>query len=335
VNDFSDLKALAAAAQEADPVKRMERLDKVLDLDRFISFIAMELMTWHWDGYALKRNNYRVFHDLSTGKMVFFPHGMDQMFWDPNGPLLPPPAWEGMVGQKLVTTTQGKRRYLERVGMLLTNVFKVQELTNRVNELQQRIRPVLASIDPNMAAAHDGAVNNLRNQIIARARTLTRVVSLPPPVALKFDSTGFVTVTNWRVQNTRRIAKVDKVSEAGRAVLHIDTLGDTNCIASWRSRVLLAPGEYRFEGMARTVGVVPVKDKKGEGAGIRTSQFASARTNGLSGDANWTKMEFNFQVPPGEESERELLCELRASKGEAWFDLNSLKLRRRPLAAKP
>src|SRR5258705_9751992 len=78
VKDFSDLKALAAAAREPDPILRMERLGKVLDLDRFISFIAMEILTWHWDGYALKKNNYRVFHDLSTGRMVFFPHGMDQ-----------------------------------------------------------------------------------------------------------------------------------------------------------------------------------------------------------------------------------------------------------------
>jgi len=31
-----------------DPNKRLQRLDQVLDLDRFISFIAVEIMTWHW-----------------------------------------------------------------------------------------------------------------------------------------------------------------------------------------------------------------------------------------------------------------------------------------------
>lgn len=58
------LKALAAAAKEPDLTARWSRLGSVLDVDRFISFMAMEVMLAHRDGYCLARNNFRLYHDL-------------------------------------------------------------------------------------------------------------------------------------------------------------------------------------------------------------------------------------------------------------------------------
>ena len=64
---------------------------------------------------------------------------------------------------------------------------------------------------------------------------------------------------------------------------------------------------------------------KGEGAGLRLSGAVTPRTNKISGDAPWTKLEYEFEVaPPGDEVD--LVCELRASKGEVWFDTGSLQL---------
>src|SRR5260221_5780025 len=175
---YAPLKALVAASEEPDFAKRLEKLEQVVDVDRFISFIAMEVMTWHWDGYAMKRNNYRVYHDPDSGKIVFFAHGMDQMFWEPNGPVLPPNL-DGLVARSLLQTVEGRQRYRERMGVLLTNVFRVAVLTNRINEVQARIRPELAAINPNEARAHDDSVNSLRNQIVQRAidRKSTRLNS--------------------------------------------------------------------------------------------------------------------------------------------------------------
>ena len=173
---------------------------------------------------------------------------------------------------------------------------------------------------------HDAAVQDLRNKIAARVRFLQRTLSIPAPVPLNFGSNGLVHITDWRVQNSKGIAQVEKISEGGKTLLHINTLADTNCVASWRSRVLLRPGEYRFQVRARTAAVIPIKDKKGEGAGVRISQFSKPRVNELSGDADWTQLEFDFPVVPGGTGEVDLLCELRARKGEVWFDLNSLSL---------
>jgi spore coat protein H len=323
VKDHADLKALASAAQIADPAQRMEALRKVLDVERFVKFIAMEVMTWHWDGYAMKRNNYRVYHDLDHDKIVFFPHGMDQMFWEPDGPILP--NFDGLVARAITTTTEGRRLYRQQMGEMLTNVFKLEVITNRIAEVQKRIRPVLASISSSAAKNHDGIVRNLRNQIIARAASIERQLNVPEPKPLAFNSANEAKVSGWRVQNEAGGADLSKGNdpEAGE-VLKI-RVANGGSVASWRTRVLLEGGRYRFQGRARTVGVAAVSDNKGEGAGLRISGSQQPRGNKLKGDTPWTNVAYEFPVPPGA-GEVELICELRARRGEAWFDAKSLKL---------
>src|SRR5688572_21184735 len=67
----ADLKALAEATRETDPAKRLARLEEILDVERFITFAAIEAILVHWDGYAIGCNNYRLFSDPVTRKMVF------------------------------------------------------------------------------------------------------------------------------------------------------------------------------------------------------------------------------------------------------------------------
>ena len=51
----SDLKSLAEAASEPILPSGLAGLEKVLDLDRFITCVAMDVMTCDWDGYASTR----------------------------------------------------------------------------------------------------------------------------------------------------------------------------------------------------------------------------------------------------------------------------------------
>jgi spore coat protein H len=170
--DHADLKALAAAAEEPDPAKRWERLQKVLDVDRFISMAAMDVITWHWDGYAMKSNNYRVYHDPASGKMVFFPHGMDQMFGDPGGPVLPDMG--GLVARQLLQTKEGRERYVARMKELLEKVYQPDKVAQRVDELKAVIRPALAEADEGAARDLDGRAEGVKDSIRARAEHLKR-----------------------------------------------------------------------------------------------------------------------------------------------------------------
>ena len=160
-----DLKALAKAAQESDPAQRWKKLSPLLDMDRFVSFAACEVLVWHRDGYSMDRNNYRIYHDPASDQMVFLPHGIDALFSKPNGPIWP--EWKGLVARAVLGTPDGRQRYRERMAKLLTTAFVPGTLHLRIQELADRVRPSLT--DKEALKAFDAAVTHLRDVIAQRA----------------------------------------------------------------------------------------------------------------------------------------------------------------------
>jgi hypothetical protein len=113
-----------------------------------------------------------------------------------------------------------------------------------------------------------------------------------------------------------------QTSPDGRASLYIQAGSLT--AASWRTKVLLPRGAYRFEGTVRVKGVLPLAYGSHHGARLRVA--GQKGENGMVADRSWTDMSANFTIESDSE-EVELLCELRARGGEAWFDKGSLRLR--------
>ena len=323
--DQSDREALVKAAFEPDAKKRLARLEQVLDLDRFLSFLAMEVMLCHWDGYAMNKNNYRLFHDLDSNRMVFFPHGLDQMFGvdrvTPNCPVLP--HLQGVVAKAVLQTSEGRQRYLGRMSQLLTNVFRVEALTNRVNELAAKIRPVIAEGSSRAAKQHENSVAALNQRIARRAESLRQQLG-DPPTALVFDDSGVVRLSGWKSKADSGNPSFKVLKGApGKDLLHISASGGRS-VASWRTRVALDKGRYRLEGRAKVEGVdIDPADQRGGGVCLRISRGRPAKK--ISGTSGWTDLPYEFDVQEGM-PDVELVCELRALKGEAWFDAASLKL---------
>src|SRR5580765_3537767 len=145
-NDRSRLELLAKASEDPDLGKRLARMGEALDVDRFLTFVAMEIMLAHWDGYTMNRNNFRIFHDLSSNRLVFLPHGMDQMFGifrsTPASTITP--HMKSLVSRAVLEVPEGRRRYLERMSQLLTNVYHAEDLSRRVQQLAAPLRPALA-----------------------------------------------------------------------------------------------------------------------------------------------------------------------------------------------
>lgn len=322
--DRSDIQRLLVAAGETSNKRSLDELAKVLDVDRFISFIAMEVLTVHWDGYALNRNNYRLYHDLDSDRMVFMPHGLDQMFATvPQGntylPILP--HMGGYIANAVVGTSEGHDKYLKRFGELRTNVFNVQAITNRIRQLEARLRPVLAEVRGNRLASHQSAVNYLCARIVERAESLDQQLNARTKVTT-FDSNGTLRLDNWKGRNNNGPGKFDIVAGPnGRKLLHV-VADPGSPSSSWRTRITLKEGRYRLEGLAKTKSAGREPDA---GATLRISGSPTRPT--LHGDSDWTVLKFTFDV---DEPERdvEIVCELRGTRGEAWFDSGMLKLRK-------
>ena len=180
--DRSDLQGLVAACLEPDATVRAERVAAKLDVAAFRTFMAFELLIAHWDGYCGNRNNYRVYFAPPSGKAYFLPHGMDQTFGDPEFPLfadlggvVPQAVWRG--------DEAGRRDYREVVRQMVERLDP-KKLSERVRRLQERLKPALAELDPELERRADDWKDDWRQRLEARWASAARQLTEPDRLEL-------------------------------------------------------------------------------------------------------------------------------------------------------
>jgi len=324
-----DRKRLAEVLKNPDPADRWARLPEVLDVDRYLSHLVCEIFTSHTDGYAMNRNNYRIYHNPDTDRFTFIGHGVDWAFQNTGVPIKPP--LNALVTKAVVGTPWGKKMFDERFGTLFTNLFRLEVLTNRVNAAVARLLAQAQNPNEEKDFVRYGIEMNTR--LVGRWQFITNKLHGPPPIQPEFDREGIARLSGWTNKTDRDSRPVvhARLIEGSRRLLHIVATNGPS-VASWRTTVLLQPGKYVFEGEVRGAGIVTLTNQNlnqiGLGAGLRLS--GDKRTNEtqmIVGDAPW--QQFRYEFTKVVEEEAVLVCELRASRGEAWFDENSLRLVRR------
>lgn len=336
VKDRSDLKALAAAAQERDPARRWERLQQTLDVPRFADYAALSVMVTDWDGYAINRNNYRLYFNPANGRAIFMPHGQDQLFQRAEMGIFT--GFNGMVARAFMDCPEGRKLYEKRFQTLFNEVLLFDRLTNAIARVTDVLRPVEPDIDER--------ARRLTRQIAARIAYLERqpqieaVSSKPKPAvratpwaqraqpasngatATAKPAPALIPLTNWKPEPVGN-AKLQQTDADGRRVLQIVANGESS--GSWRATQRLKPGRYRLEARVRGTDIQAINDDKGTGAGLRISGATQTRANKLTGTSGWKLMAYEFEVLD-QERDVTCICELRARKGQAQFELNSIRL---------
>lgn len=321
-SDHSQLRALARAIQHSNLDTRRAAIESTLDVDRFLSYMAMETFLWHWDGYCMHRNNFRVFHDRAAGRMVFIPQGLDQILGQPNGPIFPETG--GAVARAVLEIPQFNQRYRARMADLSTNLFRADVINARLREVADRVAVAVENEDPGAVAGYRQRVRSLGRRFQQRSASLQKQLRTAPPVPRPAELPS-LSLADWQPTNNLGISRLSRESPGGTNVLlHISTTN--GCTASWRTKAMLPVGKYQFEARLKTHGVVLDPADPRAGAGLRVSRHRIGQKN--SGDRDWTPVTFDFEVRD-EASEVELVCELRANQGTVWFDVNSFRLRAR------
>jgi len=317
--DQSDRKALAEAASEPDLATRAERLAKLLDMDRFTTLLALEVMLWNWDGYPMNKNNWRLYHDMDKDKMVFMPHGMDQMFWKPEGSILP--TFNGLVAKSVMEIPAYRDRYFARMKELRKTLFNERDMTNRVIEIDAKVRPALAEADSKAVKEHDIAVGALNRAIVQRATSLDRQLAKPIE-PLKFNEAGYANLTGWELKSDFGRPTFTPSTGVGKGIVQVATR-EGSSIGSWRTSAWLERGAYTLSGRIKTKGLTADPGDSRAGAGFR---LKNARPDDyVTGDSDWKSLEIDFHV--GESlGELQFVGEFRGLEGEAWFDLESVRI---------
>ena len=238
------IESTAGACQDPNLEERWERIDELLDVEEFISFMAMELMTCHWDGYTQNKNNYRIYFNPADHKARFLPHGMDQMIGDPNASILYLPA--RLCRRQKLLNPVWRARYRERVNELLPLFNPPANLHKRVELLRRRLQPVLVGINPQAARDHAERVKEFKERLSARAVSLKEQNEQEDPKAPDFDENGNMHLTDWYTASESEDAVVELVELEGEKKGYSILCGASGqCVASWRRRILLAQGTNR------------------------------------------------------------------------------------------
>lgn len=309
-----------AKAARLELTARPSRLAELVDLDQFTRFIAVEVLLAHRDGYALARNNFRLFQPDEGGPAVFLPHGMDQLFATPTSPWRP--QFAGEVARGWLATPDGAARYEACVRQLLPEVLNVPELTHRLHTATERLRPHLNRSEQREVQAGTKA---LIERIQARAASLARQLSLPP--ALDLSPGDSALITGWEPEPAPPGAALAD-GPGPDQIPSLRIVSGPATVVAWRRKVELASGNYRLDARVTTEGVKPLPSGRNQGACLRVAG-ADLRSGALLGTHAWQPLELKFSVP-SDDTFADLRLELRASAGEVRFAKDSLRITRLP-----
>ena len=182
--DWSDVDAVVAALQDPSDAG-LDALSEVVDLDRFLSFWATEVLVGHWDGYAGNRNNYHLYRE-PDGPFVFIPWGVDDTFHlkdDPNpfdNISDPPPSVLALtaIPNRLYNHSGWRTRYARRLKEVLDAVWDEAKLLAAVDQMaaivQQHALP-----EARQAAAKD--TERVRKFILKRRGEILADLTPEPP----------------------------------------------------------------------------------------------------------------------------------------------------------
>ena len=124
--DRSDVDAIVAALQDPSPAG-LRALAAAVDLDRFLTFWAAEVLVGHRVGYANSLAN-AWFYREPGGRAVFIP-------WDPDNTfdteLAPALMVNGAIAHRLYGAPEWRARYAARLRQLLDTVWNETELVRR------------------------------------------------------------------------------------------------------------------------------------------------------------------------------------------------------------
>ena len=183
-DDWSDIDAVVAALQDPSDAG-LEALDEIVDLDRFLTFWATEVLIGHWDGYAGNRNNYQFYRE-SGGRFVFIPWGPDDAFHlkdDPNpfdNISDPPPSVlaAGAIPNRLYNHPDWRTAYADRLTEILEAVWDTDVLLAAVDEMAAIVQQHAVG-EAREAAAAD--TERVRKFILKREGEILADLTPEPP----------------------------------------------------------------------------------------------------------------------------------------------------------
>lgn len=182
-----DLAALTSAVMDSDDSSLEDAIEDHIDVDAFLTGVAVDMSVLAWDGYAVTAWNWYLYRDPSTNRFVMLPHGADWPYWhddvDPFFPGFQPWGEEyppGFLAERAVRAPGLAARYRARLKDVRDNAFDVDKMLDSIDE----VRDVVHQADTDVEVlrgevdAFDAHVDEGR-QFVRNRRAFLDGISLP------------------------------------------------------------------------------------------------------------------------------------------------------------
>ncbi len=156
--DYALLRELVLAIDALPPGGFYPAITGLLDWDRFLTTWAIESVIDHWDNYAFTiQNNYRLYHDPTTGLFTMIATGIDQTFEKDQDP------WgaQGVVAARCLQEPACEAAFAARLDEV-NEALAASELPARASALFDQLSPAIME-DPRKEYGFDTFVNEHNN----------------------------------------------------------------------------------------------------------------------------------------------------------------------------
>ena len=221
-----------------------EAIGRLVDLNAFYRFWAIEGLIGFWDGYSGNANNYFIYLNPKTDRFHFMPWGADALFrkrsmlnFDFRAPISV--KTKGRVAHRLYQLPEGRERYRRTLHGLLKEHWDEKKLLAECDRIEALIKPHLNREQYRFSRSLDGT----RDFIEARRRDLMKETGdgmptwrkepKPPPVIAAIGKIKARFSATWMEGSPRKRTNIGKVelslSMDGKKV----ALKDAGVHASW------------------------------------------------------------------------------------------------------
>lgn len=310
------LTELIGATKEPSPALRLQRMDRILDIDAYFRHLALEQILCHWDGYSFNRNNYRFYEEPAAGKFHFILHGMDQVFGDDRWYVFRRPG--ALVPNALLGERVMRDRYRTQFFAVYEKNFRSVDWPKRILELAANAKARLAPFDAEEAKRFDQRGKDAAERVKHRLAAVRAQLDDAAQLRSLGGKAGLAKYA-WERNAEEKFAFEQDMD--GRNCFYV--MAGPKKGGDFRLQFATGPGRYRLTAMVKTAGAVAGKEENERGLRLRISGLAGVPA--LAGTNGWRQTSVEFSVT---DADPVLVLEFRAEAGEAWFDRNSLTLTR-------
>ena len=318
-DERSDLARLREALSADDFSVRLEQVPQLVDMEKFMTFMAVERLTCHWDGYSCNTNNYRLYFDPLTSKAIFLPHGMDQLFGGLDMDMFE--YANPMLSSFVMGSNQWRARYRQVAKAVYDKLSKIdwEPIIDQKGSLLLR---EIESIEQDEAPSFKNRLEDLKARIKERFRILEEQLSNPEPLPKQIVLNEPIKLQDWYENKDREEIRI-WIPEANRsAKIKINIPEDGEGYGGIERRELVTSGTYRFSGRFRLTSVQAFEDAQ------ETIHWR------LSDNEEWVQMndtngwyEFSMETRVVEDQKSIVMAiAIRAKRGLLVIEPDSLRL---------